>query len=131
MITGIAFPISSVRFPLSLAAFIEGQERGLGRTLDSVERTTAAQAVEFINYAYEAGRIGGDVPEVTPDGKADTARFYTSLATWTRAAWLTGCKDAKTDRRAFIRTFGRTPDSNTELAAWVAVLGHKEDTARK
>ncbi|MDD2956024.1 MAG: hypothetical protein PHD67_06895 [Oscillospiraceae bacterium] len=131
MMTGIAFPISSARFPLSLAAFIEGQERGLGRKMDSVERTTAAQAVEFINYAYEAGRAGADAPEVTPDGKADTARFYTSLATWTRAAWLTGCKDAKNDRRAFIRTLGRKPDSHEELAEWMEILGRKEDTARK
>ncbi|MEG2421252.1 MAG: hypothetical protein RSB55_06850 [Oscillospiraceae bacterium] len=131
MMEGIAIPLSTAHFPLSTASFVEGQERGLGRKLDGVERTAAAQAVEFINYAYEAGRTGGAAPEVTPDGSDDTARFYTSLATWVRAAWLTGCKDAKNDRRAFIRTFGRKPNSNAELTAWVAALEHKEDTVRK
>lgn len=131
MMEGIEIPIPAVRFPLSLTRFTELQESGLRRKLDSAERDLLAMAVEFINYAYASGRSGGEAPEVTPDGRPDTARFYSSLSIWTRAAWLKGRMDAKNDRRAFIRTFGRAPDNDAEVSAWVAELEHKTEATSR
>ena len=131
MMEGIAIPASAAHFPLSLARFTELQESGLGRKLDSAERDLLALAVEFINCVYDAGHTGGEAPEVTPDGSPTTARFYSSLSIWTRAAWLIGRKAAKNDRRAFIRTFGREPENDAEVSAWMAELEHKTDTASR
>lgn len=131
MMEGIDIPVSAVRFPLSLTRFTELQESGLRRKLDSAERDLLALAVEFINCVYDAGRTGNEAPEVTPDGSPDTARFYSSLSIWTRAAWLRGHMDAKNDRRAFIRTFGRAPDNDAEVSAWVAELEHKTDATSR